>query len=320
MPDTVKLALQAMATRFEFILHGEDERQLRAAGEEAMDEILRLEMELGFYQSASEITALNTRAADGPVRISPMLFGLLEQCAELSRQSDGCFDITVAPLMKCWGLAGDGGRFPEADELDAARSVIGMDLLELNRSDYTVRFKKPGVMLDLGSIGKGFALDIAAEWLRDAGIESGLIHGGTSTTCAIGRPPDQDAWRVAIVKPEAGPSLLTGSDATADQLLASVELVDESLSVSAVWGKSFELNGRTYGHVIDPRSGHPVSGACLAAVILPTATETDALSTALLTLGSGGHARLAEHRPAIRSLIALPDESEPGYRVERNGI
>lgn len=319
MPDTVKLALEAMATRFEFILHGEDERQLRAAGEEAMEEILRLEAELGFYQAASEISALNTRAADGPVRISPMLYGLLEQCLELSGQSGGAFDITVAPLMNCWGLAGGTGRFPSPEELEKARSVIGMDQLQMNRENYTVRFRNPGVMLDLGSIGKGFALDIAAEWLRDAGIASGLIHGGTSTTYAIGTPPGQDAWRVAVVKPEDGPSLMTGADATSDNLLTTVELVDESLSVSAVWGKSFELDGQTYGHVIDPRSGQPVSGAYLAAVVLPTATETDALSTALLTLGNKGHDVLSPKFPGLKTLVATPVEDD-SYAVERNGL
>ena len=131
-----------------------------------------------------------------------------------------------------------------------------------------------------------FALDIAAEWLCDAGIESALIHGGTSTTYAIGTPPDQDAWKVAVVRPEDGAALSeSGETPAGDNILATVELRDSSLSVSAIWGKSFELDGETYGHVIDPRTGRPVSGAFLAAVVASTATETDALATALLTLG-----------------------------------
>jgi FAD:protein FMN transferase len=320
MPETVNLALEAMATRFEFILHGDDRVRLRAAGEEAMEEILRLEAELGFYQSASEVSRLNSQAADAPVRISPMLFQLLEQCRAISQATEGTFDITIAPLMHCWGLTGGTGRFPDPEQIATAKKLIGMDQLEMDRSEYMIRFRSPGAMLDLGSIGKGFALDIAAEWLRDAGIESALIHGGTSTAFAIGTQPSGAPWRIGVVKPEDGPTLGTDIDPQADNLLATVELVDESLSVSAIWGKSFDLDGKSYGHVIDPRSGWPVSGACLAAVVHPAATETDALATALLTLGDSGPELLAKSYPGIKSLVALPADKEPGYEVVRSGL
>lgn len=320
MTETVKLAVHSMATRFEFILHGNDAVRLRAAGEEAMEEILRLEAELGFYQAGSEIQRLNNNAAAGPVRISPMLFDLLRQCGEIHRASDRAFDITIAPLMKCWGLTGGTGRFPEPEQLKAAKQLLGMDQLVMDRSDYSVRFRQPGVMLDLGSIGKGFALDIAAEWLRDAGIESALIHGGTSTVYAIGKPPNEAAWRVGVVKPEDGPALTEKVNATTENLLTTVELVDESLSVSAIWGKSFELDGKSYGHVIDPRSGWPVSGAYLAAVIHPSATETDALATALLTLGRSGHDCLKRTYPKLKTLLALPTGNADDYEVVSHGL
>ncbi len=318
--QTVKLACEAMATRFEFILNGKDERSLRAAGEEAFEEILRLEAELGFYQAASEISRLNSNAATHPVKVSPMLFGLLQQSLELSGRTEGAFDITVAPLMRCWGLAGGKGRFPDDEELKHAMTLVGPENVILDRSEYSVQFKNPGVQVDLGSIGKGFALDIAAEWLCDAGIESALIHGGTSTTYAIGTPPDQDAWKVAVVRPEDGAALSeSGETPAGDNILATVELRDSSLSVSAIWGKSFELDGETYGHVIDPRTGRPVSGAFLAAVVASTATETDALATALLTLGSAGQTQLGEEFPELKSLVAEPDGSFE-YRVAERGI
>ncbi|MBG88572.1 MAG: hypothetical protein CMO80_16955 [Verrucomicrobiales bacterium] len=318
--DSITIAGHAMATRFEFVLCGGNPHSLRAAGEEAMEEIKRLEAELGFYQAGSEIHRLNNHAADAPVRVSPMLFDLLKRCRELNEQTGGAFDVTVAPLLTCWGLAGGAGCFPSTEEIEEARSRCGWDLVEFDACAMSIAFKKPGVMLDLGSVGKGYALDIAAEWLGESGVESALLHGGTSTSYAIGQPPDADAWKLAIVRPEAGTTLdAAHGSPTDDDLLATVALKDASLSVSAVWGKSFEHEGKIYGHVIDPRIGQPVGGALLSAVVTSEATTSDALATALLALGETGHAKLQDTFCGLKSLVALPD-TESGYRIVSNGV
>ena len=286
----VAVARNAMATRFEIVLVGENASSLRAAGEEALNEIERLEAQLSLYRATSEIAQLNARAAREPVRVEPGLFRLLEQAKQLSKETDGAFDITVAPLMAVWGLMGTKvGRDapPSRSELTKARAVVGMQHVELDPKSLTVRYTRPGVMLDLGAIGKGYAIDQAAELLRDAGVSQALIHGGTSTVYAIGGP-----WRIAI-----------DSEKDGDKPVAVVELTDAALSVSAVWGKSFRIGKKTYGHVIDPRTGKPVSRALLAAVILPSATETDALSTALLTLGVPGQNRIRSMRSAARTIV-----------------
>jgi thiamine biosynthesis lipoprotein len=181
-------------------------------------------------------------------------------------------------------------------------------------------------MLDLGSIGKGFALEKAAERLRDAGVTSGLLHGGTSTVYALGAPPDSNGWKVAVPKPEfAEQTIALGATrlnepSGMEKFLAVVPLKDEALSVSAVWGKSFAADGRVYGHVIDPRKGEPVEGALLAAVVLPSATESDALSTALLILGSAGHERLAGLRAGTRTLVVSHGETSARLAVAARGI
>jgi thiamine biosynthesis lipoprotein len=263
-----------MATRFEMLLPGEDLVRLRAAGEEALDEIERLEDQLSFYRSSSEISDLNARAAKEPVAVDPRLFRLLQRARSLSEATEGAFDITVALLMRCWGFVNGTGRLPEPEELAAARAVVGMDRVELDEDEFTVRFKAAGVTLDLGAIGKGYALERAAALLVEAGITSALLHGGTSTIVAIGAPPGADYWSVAIQHP-----------ARSDESVAVVPLCNESLSVSAVHGKAFIADGRLLGHVLDPRTGHPVIGAQLATVAMPSAADSDALSTALLILG-----------------------------------
>jgi len=292
--QTVTLAKHAMATRFELVLHGENEAALRAAGEEALAEIDRLENQLSLYRPGSEIAQLNSRAAHEPVRVSSEVFALLQHAARLTAETDGAFDITVAPLVRCWGFMHDSGRIPTEEEVTVARAVVGMHNIIFDSTQRTIRFAKPGVMLDLGAIGKGYAIERGAELLREAGVTNALLHGGTSTACAIGHPPDAASWHFAL-PPQANISTRDNPQ--------FLKLRDESVSVSAIWGRSFEAGGKLFGHVIDPRFGQPVTGAVMSVVILPSATETDALSTALLTLGPTGHAKVHIRRPDMRSLI-----------------
>jgi thiamine biosynthesis lipoprotein len=302
-----------MATRFEIVIHGDDPLALRAAGEEALAEVERLDQQLSLYQPTSEIARLNADAAHEWVRVTPVLFRLLQDAQQLSRETLGAFDITVAPLIRCWGFMGGGGHLPQPAAVEEAKAKVGMHWVELDEQNFAVHFARAGVMLDLGAIGKGCAIDRAADRLREAGVTSAILHGGTSTIYAIGAPPAAEAWKVAIEYPAENP-------ADRPLLLATVPLQDEALSVSAVWGKSFQSGGTTYGHVIDPRNGQPVTGAALAAVALPSATETDALSTALLTLGVRGLGQVTGLRSGMRTLVVEHDEISRRMRIATNGI
>ena len=301
-----------MATRFEIVLHGGNPVALRAAGEEALNEIDRLEAQLSLYRNTSEISHLNAHAAREPVRVTPGLFALLQQAQKLHGETAGAFDITIGPLVRCWGFMGGSGHSPDPDELAEARARVGMHLVQLNRQDCTVAFTREGVMLDLGAIGKGYAIERAAQLLRESGLTSALLHGGTSTVYALGHPPDAECWKVAVENPRSEQP--DGGSAT----LATMPLKDEAMSVSSVFGKAFQEEGKTLGHVLDPRTGQPVKGAILAAVVLPSATETDALSTALLTLGAAGHENIANLRTGMRTLLF--SESDGGFRVETKGV
>ncbi len=299
---TVTVACHAMATRFEIVLHGQHAPSLRAAGEEALAEVARLEDRLSLYRPGSEIAQLNTRASREAVRISPEVFALLQHAQRLSAETGGAFDITIAPLVRCWGFLNASGRLPLPQEREAARELVGMKQVLLDDADRTVRFTRAGVMLDLGAIGKGYAVERAAKILREAGVTSALIHGGTSTIAALGHPPDASHWKLALERP---PATAWRGDFTP---LPVVELRDEAMSVSAIWGRCFQTGGRTFGHVIDPRTGQPTESALLTAVILPCATETDALSTALLTLGPSGQDRIAQLRTGLRSLVVTGEQ------------
>lgn len=336
--QTLSLARLAMATRFEFLLRGENLVSLRAAGEEALDEIERLEAQLSIFKPTSEISRLNQLASHEAVRVSPPVFRLLTHARELSLATEGAFDPTVAPLLRCWGFHTGRGQVPSQANLKEALLAIGMHHVELDPDRFTVRFTKPGMMLDLGAIGKGYAIDRAIEVLREAGVRAAFIHGGTSSCYGFDDHANTNAdqirpgqasspsaptaltpWRVELAVTGKAEAVSAHSQQTTslDNRLAIIELWNDSLGVSAIWGRSFRSNtGRDFGHVIDPRTGEPVSRAWMAAVRIPSATESDALSTALLTLGPSGLDLLRTLRPDCAAVVVdSPSDSDAHPQV-----
>jgi thiamine biosynthesis lipoprotein len=304
-----RLACRAMGTRFELVLYGAEAVRLRAAGEEVLAEIERLDAQLSLYHPPSELRGLNARAAREPVALEPRFFRLLQQAKQLGTETEGAFDLTVAPLLECWGFQGGTGAYPDPATVEAVRGRVGWSLLELDESNLTVRFRSPGVRLDLGAIGKGYALERAAAILRDHGVRRALLHGGTSSVYGLGAPPGALAWEVAIDHP-----CRPGAP------LARVALRDQALSVSAVTGKFFLWEGQRFGHIVDPRTGWPVRETLLAAVVLPSPTVAEAWSTALLVLGPEGLARLRERRPEAQAWVASSGPEGTELRVERIGL
>ena len=308
----ITLALDAMATRFELVLLGENPVQLRAAGEEALDEIVQIEGLLSLYKPGSEIAQINKRAAEEAVRVTPTTFALLEKARSFWEITAGAFDITIAPLVRCWGFMKGSGIRPTDQQIEEAKEAIGMEHLELDPASSSVRFKRPGMMLDLGSIGKGYALDVAADILKDAGVQNALLHGGTSTIYGLGHD-ELGPWRIAVERPQLPSASIPVTSEPAEEPaepLAVIELENEAMSMSAVWGKFFILDGNTYGHVIDPRTGWPAQNALLGCVVVDSATDSDALSTGVL-LGSGPEIEnLTATFPELRYLQARSDSTK----------
>lgn len=273
--DTVvRLATNAMGTRFEFVLHGEDPVRLRAAGEAAVAEVLSLHRRLSAFDRASEVSRLNREAGAGWARVDRQVFALLALCRRVWRESGGAFDITIGPLMAAWGFRADQGpRDPHAIAAAAART--GFHKIELDPGRERVRYLDPGVQIDLGAVGKGFALDAAAEILREAGVDRGFLHGGTSSCLALtgaeAENPAQ-AWRVRLGEAADAPV---------------VALTNQALGVSAPNGRTvMSDDGHVLGHVLDPRSSQPSRGVRHAAALAPSAAAADAWSTAALVLGA----------------------------------
>jgi thiamine biosynthesis lipoprotein len=292
----LRFARTAMATVFEVLLPwGTPNADTAAAA--ALDEVERLEAQLTVYRDSSEVSRLNRLAGIAPVPVEPGLFELLELAARLAGETAGAFDITTGPLVKAWGFFHRQGRVPDAAELATALAAVGMEHVVLDATRRSARFRRPGVEINLGSIGKGYTLDRVGDLLRRRyGVTAGLLNGGTSSVLALGTPPnDPNGWTVGLKHP-----------ADPEQRLAVVRLRGRALATSAATYQHIAYNDRKLGHLLDPRSGRPAEGVALAAAFAPTAAEADALATAFYVLGPDGTRRYCKARPDV-SAVLLPD-------------
>jgi len=284
-----------MGTTAEIWLYAANGDRASELFEAAFAEIERIEAALSTYRPTSEISRINREAGSGPVTTDPEVFGLVRQAMIYSEQTSGAFDITVGPLVKAWGFFRGSGRYPSVKELAAARDRTGWKLVMLNAEERSIRFRTPGVELDPGGIGKGWALDSAARLLRRLGIQTALLGLGQSSYLALGAPPGTPGWAIHIPDPE--------SEGTA---LSTVFLRDRSLSTSGSTDRYFERDGLRYGHILDPRTGMPAANdVAQVTVTAATATECDALSTALFVLGAKEARDFMADRGATSALIVL---------------
>jgi FAD:protein FMN transferase len=286
---------------------GRDAAALPAVVREALDEIDRVDRLMSNYRRDSPLSRLNREAANGPVAVELELLDFLAVCLRWSRESDGAFDITVGPLMKAWGFFRDDGRVPGEDELRRVLEGVGYRHVVVDRTAGTVRFDRPGVELDLGGIGKGYAADRVVDLLRRRGVASALVNLGGSSVYGLGAPPGQEAWQIGIQDPTRS-----------SRIALTVPLRDRSLSVAGGYERFFEKDGVTYSHIMDPRTGRPVPGVLSVAVLTPSATDGDALDDVLFVKGVRRAPAFLKRRPPTEALFFLP-KARGGWTLVRLG-
>jgi thiamine biosynthesis lipoprotein len=246
-------------------------------------------------------------AALHPVAVEPQLFALLQRAMELFRETNGAFDITAGPLAKVWGFFHRQGRMPSDEELQAAMARVGGEHVQLETDTQTVSLAREGMELNLGSIGKGYALDRAAATMLDRGVENFLMHGGRSSVLARGsRIPaaaEANPWQVAI-----------GHPLRPERELGLITLRNQALSTSGSATQSFHHQGERYGHILDPRTGRPAQGVLSVVVIAHDAATADALSTALYVLGPEKAEEFCAAHEEVAAIMVVP--SGRGETVE----
>lgn len=255
----------AMACRFEVTLPIGDEAGVTVATS-ALNLIDELEAQLSVFRESSEISFINREAAARAVPVERSLFDLLSLCRKVYDETDGAFDITVGPLTRCWGFLRRAGRIPAANEIEHARSLVGSDKIFLDNETRSIQFLREGMEINLGSIGKGYALDRVANSMRG---RVALLNAGASSMCAVGAGDHGEGWSVGLRDPR-----------NKVERLAKLRLRDCSLSTSGSEEQFFEHDGQRYGHIIDPRSGWPAQRVTTVSVVARSAAISDALATA----------------------------------------
>jgi thiamine biosynthesis lipoprotein len=265
-------------------------------GYDLFDLLDAIEAQLTVYRPESEVSRLNRTAARGPVRVEARLFDLLRLAGQLHAETGGCFDAAIGTLLEAWGFFKPPRRVPPPEEL--ARLRWGWHHVALG-DKATVHFTTPGIKLNLGSIGKGFALDRLAERLsRRWKISAALLHGGSSSLYAKGDPHGTGrGWAVDIRHPWQR-----------QRVLKRVYLRDRALGTSAATFQHLIHQGRKLGHVLDPRTGWPAGTLESASVLAPSAAVADALSTAFFVGGLEVAQAYCDVHPEITAVL-LPTAS-----------
>jgi thiamine biosynthesis lipoprotein len=289
-----------MGTVFEIAAYDQSSEHASNAIEKAFQEIVRLDDMLSDYKPNSALSILNRSAHFHAENVPPELYQVIDEAVHFSKLSEGRFDISVAPLVNLWKAALHGASMPSPAQQEAVRSCVGYEKIELTPPD-RISFRSSCLQLDLGAVGKGYAVDRAVHVLHSLGIRDALVNAGGSTIFAMGSPPSQTAWLLHLRDPS-------------NKLDPRVMLKDGSVSTSEQTAPSL-LGNDSAGHIIDPDTGMPLRTVFAVSAISGTATESDALSTTLLLLGPARGKALIKSMADVAVIWISPEgqvETETG--------
>lgn len=278
----------------------------------ALERVEALEFQLTVYRDDSEVSRLNATGHLGPVEVEAGLFRLLSRAQDLAAETGGAYDVTTGALSDAWGFVQGPRRVPDPATLADARARTGFRHVRLDPERTTVAFDRPGVTINLGSIGKGYAIDRAVDVVRDHWWPtSALVHGGRSSLYTLGSPPGAfgGRWEVALRNPFA-----------AEAPLGMLKIRNRGLGTSGATFQRFEAGGRVFGHILDPRTGEPALGPASVSVLAPTATDADALSTAFYLMGVEATEAYLVGRPEVGAIFVLEGAADRSARVVTLGL
>jgi thiamine biosynthesis lipoprotein len=281
-----------MGTTFKLILYASDEPTANRAAQAAFARIGVLDGILSDYRPTSELMQLCAKAGEGPVQVSEDLFTVLVRAQEVSRLSDGAFDVTVGPVVRLWRRARKSQQLPDAEKLTQARALVGYQNLRLDDKARTVELLKPGMQLDLGGIAKGYTADEVLRALRQHGITRALVAAGGDI--AVSRPPpDAEGWTIGIAPledPNQKPSRY-------------LLLHDAAVSTSGDAEQYVEINGKRYSHIVDPRTGIGLVGRQSVTVVARHGIMADSLTKVVSVLGPERGLAIIESQEGVAALV-----------------
>ena len=285
-----------MGTKFCIVLYAQDTTDANRAAAAAFRRVDQLDGTLSDYDPSSELSRLSNTAGTAEwISVGDDLWSVLLQSAHLADLTDGAFDVTVGPLTRLWRWANRRGVLPDEERIAGARAAVGHRLIQFDRSSQRVRLVAPGMRLDVGAIGKGFAADAALAVLTRLGISHALIDAGGDIV-ASDPPPGTPGWRVEIPTVDG--------DSVGFQM---VWLAHGAVATSGDSYRYVEVDGVRYSHIIDPATGLGLTERRIATVLAPTAAVADALASAISVLGPITGIELAESRTQVFARVLQAD-------------
>lgn len=286
---------RTMGTYASIVVVTSDSVRTAAVATRAMAEFWRIDSLMSNWTTTSEVARVNRVAARAATPVEPEVARVIDAALTIGRQSEGAFDITVEPLVRAWGFIGGPRHVPSDSAAAAAARLVGSSRLHFDPATRLLRFDRDGMRIDLGGIAKGHAVDVVADSLRAHGVTDALVNL-SGNMLAIGRPAGRESWRIGVRDPRDRMPYFARLDLHSG----------EGISTSAKYEQFVAQNGRTYGHIMDPRIGRPADGLIGVTVIAPTAMIADGWSTSLFVLGPVDGVRTARERADVAAILIQP--------------
>ncbi|WP_161890584.1 FAD:protein FMN transferase [Pontibacter russatus] len=294
---TQKEVLLLMGTRFELVAVSEDEQLAKEAIAAGIKEIRRIEALISEWQPTSQTSAINRSAGAMPVPVDEELYELIRRSIRISELTGGAFDITWAAADKIWKFDGSMTEMPSRADVENSVRHIGYQKIRLIPETHSVFLKEGGMKIGFGAIGKGYAANRARDLMRGMGIKSGVVNAAGDMV-TWGRQADGQPWFVGIADP-----------AEKDKVFSWLTADETAVVTSGSYEKFAVINGKRYGHIIDPRTGYPVTGLKSVTIICPDAELADALATSVFVLGREEGLYLINQLKGVECLL-ITDKDE----------
>lgn len=258
-----RYSFHAMASEHEIQLFAPSEQIAQLASQGVIGEVHRIERHFSRYRDDSLLTQINRAAGKHAVEVDDETAALLDYAQACFHKSDGLFDITSGVLRRCWNFK--EARLPDGDKLAATLALVGWNRVDWNKPH--VFLTRTGMEIDFGGIGKEYAADRAAAVLQQHGVRHGFVNLAGDIR-VVGPQADGSAWHIGIRHPRAPGSVLAG-----------INVGEGAIATSGDYERYFELHGKRYCHILNPRTGYPVSGPMSVTVLAPLCTVAGSLST-----------------------------------------
>ncbi|MCP2044321.1 FAD:protein FMN transferase [Pontibacter sp. HSC-36F09] len=294
---TQKKVLLLMGTRFELVAVSEDEELANKAIEAGIQEIQRIEALISEWQPTSQTSAINRSAGGMPVPVDEELYELIRRSLRISELTGGAFDISWAAADKVWKFDGSMKEMPSPETVENSIRHIGYQKIQLIPETHSVFLKEEGMKIGFGAIGKGYAANRVRDLMRRMGIQSGVVNAA-GDLITWGKQADGQPWYIGIADP-----------ADKEKVFSWLTADHTAVVTSGSYEKYAQINGKRYGHIIDPRTGYPVSGLKSVTIICPDAELADALATAVFVLGKEEGLYLVNQLKGVECLL-VTDENE----------